>query len=256
MKCYRLRVSGITEQRKSGAWKMVELVCVSVTPIFISIMGDFGDDFRQPIQLLAITLSLVSTICQLSPVGRGEALLSFSSKLETLCWTYWSVTGEFEEMRQERTQRELEKEAAKSEKAQGFWTLMHKRLREDRANILQRVKQQQEHERDRDGGDGGGGGDGGDRGDGQGVVQSSRRLQFDKTQTQEVDSYLDSSLTPLECARVLLFPNFVALVTQAIQEGEAELQKSFAAPRLVTSHAKKSVRKSTFQDERPDPDRR
>ena len=56
MKCYRLRVSGITEQRKSGAWKMVELVCVSVTPIFISIMGDFGDDFRHGKNRLGVSL--------------------------------------------------------------------------------------------------------------------------------------------------------------------------------------------------------
>lgn len=46
LKSHRLRQTGIKEQRKSADWKMVELVSVSVTPIFISIMGNFGEAFR------------------------------------------------------------------------------------------------------------------------------------------------------------------------------------------------------------------
>ena len=46
LKSHRLRQTGIKEQRKSADWKMVELVSVSVTHIFISIMGNFGEAFR------------------------------------------------------------------------------------------------------------------------------------------------------------------------------------------------------------------
>eukprot|EP00435_Cladocopium_sp_Y103_P075690 s36_g62.t1 len=58
VKSHRLRQTGIKEQRKSADWKMVELVSVSVTPIFISIMGNFGEAFRQ-IRFQAVTFGLV-----------------------------------------------------------------------------------------------------------------------------------------------------------------------------------------------------
>lgn len=47
MKVHRLLQKGIMEQRIEVAWKYVELTCVSVTPILVSIMGNFGNEFRQ-----------------------------------------------------------------------------------------------------------------------------------------------------------------------------------------------------------------
>lgn len=233
LKSHRLRQTGIKEQRKSADWKMVELVSVSVTPIFISIMGNFGEAFRQPIQLLAIALSLVSTICQLAPLGRGEVMLTYSAKLETLCWTYWSVTGRFEEERKKNMQTELETEAAKSAKAQGYWSMFHQRLREDRSNLLKHVKEQQEVEADDANGDG----------------HPSRRQAFSREpDKEEVDAYLSSPLTSLECARAMLFPKFVELCAEEMEAGEAELQKSFAAPRLTTGQSKKRMSQDLSTD--------
>lgn len=47
MKVHRLLQKGIMEQRIEVAWKYVELTCMSVTPILVSIMGNFGEEYRQ-----------------------------------------------------------------------------------------------------------------------------------------------------------------------------------------------------------------
>jgi len=130
-------------------------------------------------------------------------MLTYSAKLETLCWTYWSVTGRFEEERKKNMQTELETEAAKSAKAQGYWSMFHQRLREDRSNLLKHVKEQQEVEADDANGDG----------------HPSRRQAFSREpDKEEVDAYLSSPLTSLECARAMLFPKFVELCAEEMED--------------------------------------
>ena len=114
MKSWGLNIQGIKEQRQSADWKWVECVCCALTPIFISIMGNFGEGFREPIQILAIILSLVSTFSRLTPQGRGEAMLCYSEDLVALCWNYWAVRGEFRDAFDELS-------AERSAKAQSHW---------------------------------------------------------------------------------------------------------------------------------------
>ena len=95
MKVHRLLRKGILEQRIEVAWKYVELTCMSVTPILVSILGNFGDKYNTPIQCLAIGLSLISSVCRLSPVGRGDVMTTYSLKLREICWNYWSLKGDF-----------------------------------------------------------------------------------------------------------------------------------------------------------------
>lgn len=44
---------------------------------------------------MAIGLSLISAVCRLSPVGRGDVMTTYSLKLREICWNYWSLKGDF-----------------------------------------------------------------------------------------------------------------------------------------------------------------
>ena len=94
-KARSLQVAGIAEQRVSGMWKMIEMGAAALTPIFISIEGMFGSKFSQPLKVVAILLSLVTTVCQVAPKNQATAILDYHARLRKLVFAYWSLTTIF-----------------------------------------------------------------------------------------------------------------------------------------------------------------
>ena len=129
-KAYVLQIAGIKEQRRSVGWKWVECICVALTPIYISVSDSFGGEFQEPIKLMAILCCLFSMLCRLSPQGRGEALLFYSGLLRKVCWSYWSVSGVFQD-------DAVGLEDDKREKAQKFWT----EIRQNKKTQLEQSQQ-------------------------------------------------------------------------------------------------------------------
>ena len=94
-KARSLQVAGIAEQRVSGMWKMIEMGAAALTPIFISIEGMFGAKFSQPLKVVAILLSLVTTVCQVAPKNQATAILDYHARLRKLVFAYLSLTSTF-----------------------------------------------------------------------------------------------------------------------------------------------------------------
>ena len=91
-----LKKQGIKEQKISAAWRFLDASSMALTPVLISIMPSLkGDKYEESVQILAICLSLISTICHVLPLGRGETMLWYASRLQKICWNYWRQTGEF-----------------------------------------------------------------------------------------------------------------------------------------------------------------
>ena len=198
-KAFTLQMAGIKEQRRSVGWKWVECICVALTPICISVVGNFGEDYRQPLQLLAIGLSLVSTLSRLSPQGRGEALLSYATLLRRVCWSYWSATGVF------ANQAELEA----SKKAKAFWQAMQTNERAKRGKVQQALQS----------------------GD-QASTASPAGSLAPRSDVGDLDC-LPAELSQMEADRASLFQQFVQQVMEAMDEGEDELQRSYGSPGTV-----------------------
>ncbi|CAE7752432.1 MEGF10 [Symbiodinium sp. CCMP2592] len=225
-KAHVLHIMGIKEQRRSVGWKWVECICVALTPICISTLDSFGKHFQEPIKLIAILFSLFSTLCRLSPQGRGEALLYYSGLLRKVCWSYWSVSGEFEDY---RGRDDSDFEDSKGD-AQKFWQEFSKNKRESKKKPRQsQAQQRQTHAGTEDRANE----EGEDRANEEGEDLASSVLQ-----TPFVEC-LPNYLTETEKMRAALFEKFVEEVVQCTEEGEDELQRSYgspgSAPRVIRS---------------------
>ena len=119
-KARSLQVAGIAEQRVSGMWKMIEMGAAALTPIFISIEGMFGDKFSQPLKVVAILLSLVTTVCQVAPKNQATAILDYHSRLRKLVFAYWSLTGTFNVYADENQRPSMDKPAFQTQRASVF----------------------------------------------------------------------------------------------------------------------------------------
>ena len=104
-KARSLQVAGIAEQRVSGMWKMIEMGAAALTPIFISIEGMFGSKFSQPLKVVAILLSLVTTVCQVAPKNQATSILDYHARLRKLVFAYWSLTTIFNVYEENENQR-------------------------------------------------------------------------------------------------------------------------------------------------------
>ncbi|CAE7395877.1 MEGF10 [Symbiodinium sp. CCMP2456] len=168
--------------------------------------------------------SLFSTLCRLSPQGRGEALLFYSGLLRKVCWAYWSVSGEFEDYRYDSDFEDSKKAAEE------FWKKFSKKKRESTKKPRQPqapagtgnpAEGSEIHARTED------------RADEDGEDPASSVLQ-----TPFVEC-LPEYLTETESMRAALFQKFVEEVLECTEEGEDELQRSYgspgSAPRVIRS---------------------
>mmetsp|Transcript_116242 Transcript_116242/g.276312 ORF Transcript_116242/g.276312 Transcript_116242/m.276312 type:complete len:456 (+) Transcript_116242:98-1465(+) len=231
-RAHALQVRGIQEQRRSVGWKWVECICVALTPICISISDSFGKHFQEPIKLIAILFSLFSTLCRLSPQGRGEALLFYSGLLRKVCWSYWSVSGEFDDFRYDSDFDEHSKEVA-----QEFWQKFSAKKRECKEKLLtktMRAGQSQAQARTEDPAE-------------QSQIHAGTEDRADQEGEDPASSMFETAfveclpeyLTETESTRAALFEKFVEEVVQCIEQGEDELQRSYgspgSAPRVIRS---------------------
>lgn len=141
-KARSLQVAGIAEQRVSGMWKMIEMGAAALTPIFISIEGMFGSKFSQPLKVVAILLSLVTTVCQVAPKNQATAILDYHARLRKLVFAYWSLTTIFnvyEKNESERPSMDTKKfEAQRTSVFSSFVTALSKEV-QDAENELKDV---------------------------------------------------------------------------------------------------------------------
>lgn len=123
-KARSLQVAGIAEQRVSGMWKMIEMGAAALTPIFISIEGMFGTKFSQPLKVVAILLSLVTTVCQIAPKNQATAILDYHARLRKLVFAYWSLTGIFDVYEKEEQRPSMDTSEFQDMRASVFSTFV------------------------------------------------------------------------------------------------------------------------------------